>query len=98
VSNKGKKTADAAFEQTTTSPCGLLETWPNANGGGGNSLFAMSPVGKGWQYFWVPSSGLPTWLHDGKPTGKSDEMQFKITRTTADGKSHESHWTLTKRC
>jgi hypothetical protein len=96
VSNKGKKTADATFEQTTTSACGLLETWRNANGGGGNGLFAMSPVGKGWQYFWVPSSGLPTWLHDGKPTGKPDEMQFNITRTTADGKSHESHWTLTK--
>jgi hypothetical protein len=96
VSNKGKKTANATFEPTTTSACGIQETWRNGNGGGGNGLFANSPVGKGWQYFWVPSSGLPTWLHDGKPTGNGDEMQFTLTRTTQDGKSHESHWTLTK--
>ena len=65
VSNKGKKTADVTFENTSTSACGLVETWHNANGGGGNGLFGNSPVGHGWEYFWVPSSGLPTWLHDG---------------------------------
>jgi len=96
VSNKGKKTADATFEPVSTSSCGLAETWRNANGGGGNGLFANSPVGHGWQYFWVPSSGLPTWLHDGVPTGNGEEMQFTITRTLADGTSHVSHWTLTK--
>jgi hypothetical protein len=96
VSNNGKKTADATFELTSTSSCGLMETWKNANGGGGNGLFANSPTGHGWEYFWVPSSGLPTWLHDGKPTGNGEEMQFTLTRTAADGTSHESHWTLTK--
>jgi hypothetical protein len=96
VSNKGKKTADVTFESTSTSACGLLETWRNASGGGGNGLFGNSPVGHGWEYFWVPSSGLPTWLHDGKPTGSGEEMQFTLTRTLPDGSSHISHWTLTK--
>ena len=96
VSNKGKKTADVTFERTSTSTCGVLETWRNANGGGGNGLFGNSPVGHGWQYFWVPSSGQPTWLHDGKPTGKDDEMQFTLTRTQPDGASHVSQWTVTK--
>ena len=96
VSNKGKKTADVTFENTSTSACGLLETWHNANGGGGNGLFGNSPTGHGWEYFWVPSSGLPTWLHDGKPTGNGEEMQFTLTRTLPDGSSHISHWTITK--
>jgi hypothetical protein len=60
VSNNGKKTADVTIENTSTSACGLVETWHNANGEGGNGLFGNSPVGHGWQYFWVPSSGLPT--------------------------------------
>jgi len=96
VSNKGKKSADVTFEPTSTSNCGLSETWHNANGGGGSGLFANSPVGHGWEYFWVPSSGQPTWLHDGKPTGNGEEMQFTLTRTQPDGSSHVSHWTLTK--
>ena len=96
VSNKGKKSADVTMERTSTSTCGLIETWRNANGGGGNGLFGYSPVGKGWQYFWVPSSGQPTWLHDGKPTANANEVQFTLTRTTPDGASHESHWTVTK--
>jgi hypothetical protein len=96
VSNSGKKSADVTIEPTSVSTCGLLETWKNANGGGGNGLFGHSPNGHGWQYFWVPSSGQPTWLHDGKPTGNGEEMQFTLTRTRPDGTSHESHWTLTK--
>ena len=96
VSNKGKKTADVTIERTTQSDCGLIEIWKSANGGGGNGLFAQSPVGHSWQYFWVPASGQPTWLHDGKSTGADAEMQFTLTRTLADGTSHESHWTLTK--
>src|SRR5712675_2793061 len=96
VSNKGKKTADVTFENTSTSACGVLETWNNTKGGGGNGLVGNSPVGHGWEYFWVPSSGLPTWLHDGKPTGNGEEMQFVLTRTQPDGSSHISHWTITK--
>ena len=96
VANKGKKSADVTFEPTSNSTCGVMESWRNANGGGGNGLFANSPVGHGWQYFWVPSSGQPTWLHDGKPTGNGEELQFTLTRTLPDGTSHESHWTITK--
>jgi len=96
VSNKGKKTAEVIIEPTSISACGLAESWHNANGGGGNGLFANSPVGHGWEYFWVPSSGLPTWLHDGKPTGDGVDMQFTITRTLPDGSSHVSHWTVSK--
>jgi len=96
VTSKGKKSADVTFETTSNSSCGVMESWKNANGGGGNGLFANSPVGHGWQYFWVPSSGQPTWLHDGKPTGNGTEMQFTLTRTAADGTSHESKWTITK--
>lgn len=96
VSTKGKKTADVTIERTSQSGCGLIETWRNTSGGGGNGLFAHSPVGHGWQYFWVPSSGQPTWLHDGKQTGGGGEMQFTLTRTLTDGSSHESHWTVTK--
>ena len=96
VSSNGKKSADANFERVSQSDCGIVEVWKSTNGGGGNGLFAYSPVGHGWQYFWVPSSGQPTWLHDGKPTGTADQVQFTLTRTIADGTSHESHWTITK--
>lgn len=96
VSNSGKKSADVTIEPTSVSTCGLIETWRNSNGGGGNGLFGNSPNGHGWQYLWVPSSGQPSWLHDGKPTGNGEEMQFTLTRTRPDGTSHESHWTLTK--
>jgi hypothetical protein len=96
VSNKGQKSADVTLERTSASGCGLVETWHSVNGGGGNGLFGYSPAGKGWQYFWVPSSGQPSWLHEGKPTANPNEMEFTLTRTQADGTSHESHWTLTK--
>ena len=35
VTNKGKKSADVTFEPTSNSSCGVMESWKNANGGGG---------------------------------------------------------------
>jgi len=44
------------------------------------ALREFTSAGHGWQYFWVPSSGQPTWLQRWQADRKREEMQFTLTR------------------